>query len=74
MKSSIHIALAGLLLSGSLSAAPISLPNPDFSKGESIPEGAGEMKRLTTSSALMPTTKPSTGSTSAMSSSTKTAT
>ncbi len=36
----IRHACAGLLLAGTLTAAPKPLPNPDFTKGETIPEGA----------------------------------
>jgi hypothetical protein len=34
--------LLGLVLGGTLAAAPKPLPNPDFTKGEAIPEGASK--------------------------------
>ncbi|BCX49071.1 hypothetical protein HAHE_29790 [Haloferula helveola] len=40
MKTTLPIALFGLLSCGPLIAAPPVLPNPDFTKGEPIPEGA----------------------------------
>jgi hypothetical protein len=39
-KTSLGILLLGLLIGGSLAAAPAPLPNPDFTKGEPVPEGA----------------------------------
>lgn len=36
----LFMVLIGLLLGGPLAAAPKLMPNPDFTKGESIPEGA----------------------------------
>ena len=39
-KRSLGIALLGLLIGGPLAAAPPALPNPDFTKGEPVPEGA----------------------------------
>lgn len=40
MKTILPITVAGLILGGPLAAAPVALPNPDFTKGESIPKEA----------------------------------
>ena len=40
MNIALPMVLCGLALCGPLAAAPKVLPNPDFTKGESIPEGA----------------------------------
>ncbi len=42
MKITSSIVWLGLVLGGPLAAAPKPLPNPDFTKGESIPEGASK--------------------------------
>ncbi len=42
MKITASIVLLGLALAGSLVAAPKPLPNPDFTKGESIPKKASK--------------------------------
>ena len=39
-KKSLSILLLGLLIGGPLAAAPKPMPNPDFTKGEPVPEGA----------------------------------
>jgi hypothetical protein len=42
MRSTLSIVWFGLALAGPLAAAPKPLPNPDFTKGETIPEGASK--------------------------------
>jgi hypothetical protein len=42
MKITSSIVWLGLVLGGTLAAAPKPLPNPDFTKGEAIPEGASK--------------------------------
>lgn len=39
-KKSLSVLLLGLLIGGPLTAAPKPMPNPDFTKGEPVPEGA----------------------------------
>lgn len=40
MRASSSILWVALTLAGPLAAAPVALPNPDFTKGEPVPEGA----------------------------------
>lgn len=39
-KRTLRIVLLGLLIGGPLAAAPKAMPNPDFTRGEPVPEGA----------------------------------
>ena len=40
MRHTLPVAFFGLCLSGPIAAAPKLMPNPDFTKGQSVPEGA----------------------------------